>query len=64
MTETQLPDETVVVPECDCLGSYEGPKIHRPGCARIAAIIRKWCGPEIEQQYLRAAEYLRGEFGE
>lgn len=55
--ELQLPDESVEVPECDCILEYDGPKLHRPGCEHIAAIIRKYHGPEVE------ARYLAGEWG-
>jgi hypothetical protein len=49
----QLPDASVVVPDCDCAAKHDGPKLHRPGCQRMAAIVRKWHGADAEQRYLR-----------
>ena len=48
-------DGTVEVPQCDCAATHTGPKLHRPGCLRMAAIIRKWHGPEAEKVYLAGA---------
>lgn len=50
------PDLGVKVPECDCKTKHDGPKLHRPGCLRMAAIYRKYLGEEYEKRYLEAGK--------
>lgn len=30
------------VPECDCYTTHRGPRLHRRGCPRILAILKKY----------------------
>jgi len=50
---SELPDESIEVPQCDCPATYVGEKLHQRACPRMAAIIRKWHGVDAEQRYLR-----------
>lgn len=34
--------EAVIVPECDCLRTWRGAGLHRPGCARLRALFEKY----------------------